>query len=354
LSAARIRQVQEMLIELGFEPGEPDGVLGARTRAAIIAFQHSIGEAATGELTGAEELQLALAYADRPPAPTSSPTAGPTSPFRDCEDCPEMVVIPAGRFLMGSPENEEGRDADESPQHEVTISAPFALGKYEVTRGEFARFVEATGHEAKSCYYWDGDSWEEDAARDWRNPGYEQTDAHPVTCVGFEDAQAYIGWLGQESGESYRLPSEAEWEYAARGGTTTRYSWGDAAESACGHANGHDETSKRVNGFDWESFSCDDGFAQTAPVGTFIANRYGLHDMSGNLWEWVEDRYHDNYEGALSEGSPWLEGTNSARVLRGGSWFIYPRFLRSADRNRVGPVIRDYNIGFRVARTLTP
>ena len=355
LSPSRIRQVQEMLTELGFQPGEPDGVFGARTRAAIIAFQRSIGEAATGELSEAEELQLALAYADRQASEPAAASDEPASPFRDCPDCPEMLVIPAGSFTMGSPASEEGREDDEGPQREVLISS-YALGRYEVTRRQFARFVSETGHETGRCAYWDVEAgeakWGDD--RNWRSPGFEQTDDHPVTCVSWEDAQAYVAWLSKTTGERYRLPSEAEWEYAARAGTTTRYFWGDESDSACSFANGHDVTGKRENKFAWTSFSCDDDHAQTAPVGQFDPNSFGVYDMTGNVWEWVEDKYHENYEGAPTEGSAWVVGNNSARVLRGGSWFYIPRYLRSANRIRYEPYDRNSYIGFRVARTLTP
>ena len=232
----------------------------------------------------------------------------------------------------------------------------YAFGRYEVTRGQFARFVDETGHETGSCAYWDVEAaevkWGDD--RNWRNPGFEQADDHPVTCVSWDDAQAYVDWLSRTTGERYRLPSEAEWEYAARAGTTTRYFWGDDADSGCSFANGHDVTGRRVNKFAWTSLSCDDAYAHTAPVGIFDANGFGLHDMTGNVWEWVEDRWHESYEGAPKDASPWIEGNNSARVLRGGSWGNSPSYLRSAYRIRVEPDFRNDDIGFRVSRTLTP
>ena len=232
----------------------------------------------------------------------------PLSSFRDCADCPEMVVIPAGSFLMGSPEDEDGRQDNEGPRHGVTIGAPFAIGKFEVTRGEFSNFASATDRQAKGCRYYDGNAWKTDPDRDWRDPGFEQTDSHPAVCVSWEDAQAYTDWLSKETGETYRLPSEAEWEYAARAGTTTRYFWGDDDDSACAFANGHDATSKAQNGFGWTAFPCEDGFARTAPVGSFRANDFGLHDVSGNVWEWSKDSWHSNYDGAPTDGSAWVLG----------------------------------------------
>lgn len=283
---------------------------------------------------------------------TRSPSVlGAGDTFRDCAECPEMVIIPAGSFQMGSPEKEEGRRADEGPQHKVTINRPFALGRYEVTRGQFSSFVSATGYEAKGCWHWDGSKLTEDVNRDWREPGYEQTDEHPVACVSWEDAQAYVEWLQRETNEGYRLPSEAEWEYASRAGSTTRYFWGDDANLGCAYANGADQTAKKKEP-DWPVMACDDGQFGTAPVGNYRANPFGLFDTAGNVWEWVEDRLHDNYEGAPSDGRAWIEGSGAARVLRGGAWIAIPRNLRSADRGSGQPDSRSYRFGFRVARAL--
>ena len=352
LSRERVIQIQEMLSELGFDPGAVDGDFGPRTRSAVIAFQRSIDVLATGRMTEDDEIALAKAFADLR-AEQRARADEPGSTFQDCNDCPEMVVIPAGSFQMGSPDDEEGRDADEGPQHRVTIDAPFALGRYEVTRGQFSRFVAATNHEAKGCRYWDGDSVENDPNRSWRDPGYEQSNNHPVACVSWEDAQAYIDWLRKESGENYRLPSEAEWEYAARAGTTTRYFWGDDADEGCSFANGADQTAKKEQ-TGWTVMACDDGYYGTASAGSYRPNRFGLHDMTGNLWEWLEDRWHDNYDDAPIDGRAWVDGNNSARVLRGGSWVNGPWLLRSAYRDRFVPDGRGNDLGFRVARTLTP
>lgn len=271
--------------------------------------------------------------------------------FRDCDRCPEMVALPSGSFEMGSPDGENGRENDEGPQRTVTIRAPFALGKYEVTRAQFEHFVSEEGYQATGCRYWDGNTWVNDGNRSWRNPGFEQADDHPVTCVSWEDAQAYVGWLGRRTGEDYRLPSEAEWEYAARAGSTAPYFWGAENDSPCSYANGLDRTGKRINGFDRFAFSCDDGHAQTAPVGSFPANGFGLHDMAGNVWEWVEDRWHNGYAAAPIDGSPWIAGGTSWRVNRGGSWAFNPWSLRSAKRRALAPDERNFGLGFRVART---
>ena len=367
LSRERVIQIQEMLSELGFDPGAIDGDFGPRTRTAIIEFQRSIDAQATGTITEGDEIALAEAFADlrarRRAAAANAESGGnsndisnltPGATFRDCPDCPEMVVIPAGSFMMGSVEHDGKSEDEPGPQRLVEIGDPFAVGKFEVKYGEFLHFVSATGYQVEGCRFWDGNSWKFDSHRSWRDPGFEQTETHPVACVSWADAWEYIGWLRKETGEDYRLPSEAEWEYAARAGTTTRYSWGDDVSMACNYANGHDLDSKELNGFDWDPFPCDDGYTGTAPVGIFRANNFALHDVHGNLWEWVEDRWHKSFDGAPSDGKPWQQGTSSARVLRGGSWVSGPGSLKSTGRNGYRLGTRNSAVGFRVARGLTP
>ena len=269
--------------------------------------------------------------------------------FRDCPDCPEMVVVPSGSFTMGSPSSEEGRYDNEGPRRRVTIGSPFAVGVYEVTRGEFGRFVSATGRSmGNSCWTWDGE-WKSRPGRGWRNPGFSQDDSHPVVCVSWEDARAYAQWLSGETGEYYRLLSESEWEYVARGGTQTRYWWGDGSSSQCRYANGADASS----GLDW-GVDCDDGYSRTSPVGSFGGNSFGLRDVHGNVWEWVQDCWNEDYDGAPGDGRAWERGECSRRVLRGGSWDGIPRFLRAAVRGWSGSGLRNGDAGFRVARTFTP
>lgn len=276
--------------------------------------------------------------------------------FRDCDRCPEMVVIPSGSFLMGSPDEEKGRSSNEGPRHDVSVPS-FALGRYEVTRGEFARFVMETGHRTGPCVYWDVGFG--DAARgydlDLHNPGHRhrQTSEHPMTCVSWDDAQSYVAWLREKTGKTYRLPSEAEWEYAARAGTRSRYFWGDDIRHACNHANGHDEASKQANAFNWQHLPCNDGQSFMAPVGSLAANNFALFDMAGNVWEWVEDHYHRTYEGAPVDGRSWLSEGQANRVLRGGSWENEPRSLRSASRIWSRPASRLNSNGFRVALTFS-
>ena len=275
-------------------------------------------------------------------------TPAPGTVFRDCEGCPEMVVVPAGSFMMGSPESEEGRGDDEGPVHRVTIGEPFAVGKYEVTFAEFAQFVQATGHDTgDSCWTFESEEWKERSGMSWRDPGFPQTQRAPVMCVNWDDAQKYVRWLARHTGDTYRLLSESEWEYMARGGTPTARYWGESETGQCQYANGADEST----GFDWAT-SCDDGKAQTAPVGTYTANGYGLHDVLGNVWEWVADCWNGSYEGAPNDGSVWESGDCDRRVARGGSWSDAPWLLRSANRSRDDSGFRLNFIGFRVARTL--
>ncbi len=259
--------------------------------------------------------------------------------FRDVEEawCPEMVVLPAGGFLMGSTNKEEGRFGDEGPQHRVTIGR-FALGRYPVTVGEYRRFAEASGHRHDGgIAVWTGSDWKGDASKSWRDPGFVQTDRHPVIGVSWRDATAYCEWLEVQTEERYRLPSEAEWEYACRAGTTTRYFFGDSI------------TPKNAN-------YNESKIEKTTEVGAYPPNPWGLYDMHGNVWEWVEDVWHDSYNGAPTDGSAWTDGegkdSSSDRVIRGGSWYGIPRYLRSALRYRVEPDIRSNVLGFRVARTL--
>lgn len=272
--------------------------------------------------------------------------------FRDCPTCPEMVVIPSGSFAMGSPGSEAGRDDDEGPVHRVNVAA-FALGKTEVTRGQFAAFVKKTEYSAgDKCWTLDGGKVEERDGN-WQELHYAQDDSYPVGCLNWKDAQAYTEWLSRMTGKKYRLPTEAEWEYAARGNTRTARYWGDKPDEACTYANVADKTAQaQIRGASsWSVHKCSDGFDYTAPTGSFEANAFGLKDMLGNVWEWTEDSYHDSYEGAPTDGSAW-QGDGAKRVLRGGSWNNAPRNVRAAVRNGYKPKLRFSFFGFRVARKL--
>ena len=274
--------------------------------------------------------------------------------FRDCPECPEMVVVPGGSYLMGSPSYEQGRHEHEGPVHEVTIAVPFAIGVYEVTVAEFGRFVDEAGYSAgSSCWTFEGGEVAARADRSWRNPGFGQGGRHPVVCVIWNDAQAYAAWLSRETGEEYRLPSESEWEYAARARTSTARYWGEGEPGQCRHANSGDASFKeRYSDRSWPVASCRDGHVHTAPVGSFAANGWGLHDMLGNVWEWTKDCWNGGYGNAPSDGSAWEYGDCVSRVSRGGSWFNKPSNLRAAVRSRDTAGGRNSNAGFRVARTL--
>jgi len=272
--------------------------------------------------------------------------------FVDCPACPKMVNIPAGHFEMGSPDAEEGRGEDEGPVREVKV-AKFALGKYEVTRGEFAAFIKATKYSAgESCATLEEGTVDERKG-DWRILHYDQGTRYPIGCINWNDAQAYTKWLSRKTGKKYRLPTEAEWEYAARANTTTSRFWGNDADMACGFANAADKTAQKLieGASSWGIHECEDGFDFTSPVGSFKVNAFGLHDMLGNAWEWTEDSYHDGYAEAPVDSKAW-KGNGEKRVLRGGSWNNGPRNVRSAVRNGAEPVKRFSFFGFRVARSL--
>ena len=273
----------------------------------------------------------------------AAPQPGAGRRFRDCPACPDLVVVPAGSYPMGSPSGEAGRRHSEGPVHQAEIAESFAVGVHEVTRAEYARFVQATGHKAgSSCRVRDGESgaWVERPGASWLVPGFEQADGHPVVCVSWEDAQAYVRWLSAETGHAYRLPSEAEWEYAARAGTHTPRYW-DAAAGSCGHANGAEA-------------SCADGYVWTSPVGTFAGNGFGLHDVLGNAGEWVQDCWREGYEDTAADARAGESGDCSRRVLRGGSWRDGPARLRAASRYGEAAAMRSSAVGFRVFRVLAP
>ena len=272
--------------------------------------------------------------------------------FRECRDCPQMIAIPAGSFDMGSPESEVGRGDDENPVHQVKVSA-FALGIKEVTRGQFAAFVKKTHYKTgEKCWKFENGKFEERAAS-WQETGYLQDDKHPVACISWNDARAYAKWISTKTGKKYRLPTEAEWEYAARASSLRAYYWEGSADDACEYGNGADKTAvEAIKGAtSWNAHQCTDNFAYTSPVGTFKPNALGLYDMLGNLWEWTQDNYHENYENAPADGSRW-EGDDGKRVLRGGSWNNGPRSMRAAVRTRNKPELRFSTFGFRLVREL--
>lgn len=278
------------------------------------------------------------------------------STFRDCPDCPEMIVVPAGSFLMGSPESEAGRGADEGPQRRVEIPRPFAVSRFEITRAQYDSFLRATSHPVGGNCITDrrkaGD-WRPDAETNLRDPGFPQGDHHPVVCVSWNDARAYVAWLNSKTLGGYRLLSEAEWEYVARAGSITAYPWGGKPSDGCAFMNGTDRSFRaKYPTLDYvQELGCDDGALNTAPVGSHRPNAFGVHDMIGNVGEWVEDCSTDSYEGLDSTPAP-RTGNCSKRVVRGGSWGTIARQLRTAERLRYAPTDVDDSIGIRVARDL--
>ncbi len=290
----------------------------------------------------------------------------PGDVFRDCPSCPEMVVVPAGTFVMGSPESEEGRlravydergtavrwtwiddrqlqvdeeerlVAVEGPQRYVTFQSPFAVGVYEITFDEWEACARAG-----SCggVIPDNEGW----GRGRR----------PVINVNWDEAQAYVRWLSNETGQEYRLLSEAEWEYAARAQNETARYWGGSSAEQCRYANGADSVALAANP-DWRAVSCSDGHLETSLVGSYDPNAFGLYDVLGNVWEWTQDCWNERYSGGPVDGGAWESGDCSTRVQRGGGWGSQPEQLRSANRVRESPGERLNNTGFRVARSVSP
>jgi formylglycine-generating enzyme required for sulfatase activity len=268
----------------------------------------------------------------------------------------KFAWIPPGTFLMGSPPTEEGREpyegADET-QHRVTLTKGFYLGVHQVTRGQFARFVKATGHKTEAetgggAHYWNGKKWELNWAKNWRTPGFEQAEDHPVVCISWNDAVAFCAWLTRQDGQGrrYRLPTETEWECACRAGTTTAYPWGDRIEDGEGWCNIADQTAKKQFARWTEVAPWEDGYVYTSPVGAFRPNNWGLYDMIGNVWEWCADWYGPYPCGDIKRSK--ILGKPEYRVLRGGSWYDYARGCRAAFRFRIVPPYRNDDCGCRV------
>ena len=279
-----------------------------------------------------------------PPGNESSTTLTAGMQFRDVlrsgGEGPLMVMVPTGSFTMGSgsPENEDGTISFVGPQHRVTISRQFAVGVYEVMFAEWDACVAGGG----CANYRPSDE-------EWGRGD------RPAINVSWEDAQAYVSWLSTQTGAEYRLLSESEWEYVARAGTMTRFHFGNDASRLCSWANGADLTAKQSYS-SWNGVAdCEDGYVHTAPVGSFSANALGLHDVHGNVWEWVQDCWNDSYDGAPTDGSAWDSGDCVGGVLRGGSWLANPGYLQSALRSlELTTDTRYKSYGFRVARTLSP
>jgi sulfatase modifying factor 1 len=265
----------------------------------------------------------------------------------------KLALLPAGQFKMGAPQNEKGRFDDEIPIRMVTLSRPFYMGIHPLTRGQFAAFIKDSGYGTEAekdgwAFVWSGSRWEKINGASWKKPGFDQDDDHPVVCVSWHDAMAFCAWLSRKSGKAVRLPTEAQWEYACRAGTTTAYLWGDDPEEGKGWCNGADQTAGKQFPI-WTTFGWDDGYVFTSPVGRFKANAFGLHDMTGNVWQWCADWYDKEYlklRGARIDPAGPAAGTY--RVARGGSWHSSPPYCRSAARRKESPAFRLNVTGFRV------
>ena len=269
--------------------------------------------------------------------------------FRDCARCPTMVRIPKGPMQLGSPESEVGRWAFEGPQYVVQIQHDFALSEAEITVRDFREYVDAATPELEGCHTLHT-RWQLDATKSWRDPGFKQGNAHPVTCVSWQDAQGYVDWLSTRTGARYRLPTEAEWEYAARAGIPDARTWLSAGD-ACAHGNLADQ-SAGATFTAWDVFPCNDGHVYTAAVKEGEANAFGLFDTEGNVFEWTQDCWNPGYAAAATDGGANETGDCAARILRGGSFFTAPSEQRLAFRNRFAPDYRSHSVGFRIARDL--
>ncbi len=286
--------------------------------------------------------------------------------FRDCPDCPVMVALPPGGFMMGAPASEEAAEGvpqeyrgRSAPQTRITFPAGVMIGKFPVTRQEYWNFLSATRHPpGASCWHLTdvgGGSWryQERPELNWQNPGFSQTPDDPAVCVSWNDAVAYAAWLSQRTGKRYRLPSEAEWEYSARAGTPGPRWWPGGRETACAYANVRDFSLAGHYNFvrNETFFQCSDGYSHTSPVTAFAANPFGLHDMLGNVWQWAQDCWNTDLKGIPTNGNPRLSGDCSLRVARGGSWSDLPWIVRAGSRGRVTAGNRNTITGFRVSRT---
>lgn len=288
-----------------------------------------------------------------------------TTAFKDCDMCPEMLVIPSGSVTIGSFETEAYRRAGERPKQIVNIETPFALAKYETTLRQYRQFVADTGYVGEpavfagqlyeGCNFYDGQGYGFVRSHNWDSPGFPQREEQPVVCVSWTDAVAFAAWLSDKTGRQYRIPSTVEFEYAMRAGSEAPWSWGTDPSDACEYANIGDETLARQ----WPkraSFNCDDRYLYLASVGKFKANAFGLHDMLGNAWEWTNDCWHNDLNGAPLDGSSWLEdagGDCTARVPKGGGWISGPAWARAAVRSKDGANYRSFMLGFRLAADIS-
>lgn len=289
-------------------------------------------------------------------------TGAPTE-LRDCPDCPEMVTVPAGIAILGATAADPHRRPDELPERTFTLREPFEVSRFEITRDQYEAFVRATGRSVGGDCLTDRrqrGNWVYDSQTTFRDPGFVQSGSHPVACVSWDDAKAYADWLSARTGAHYRLLTEVEWEYVARGGAAnTIYPWGDDSSMGCSFANGFDQVGLGVyEGIDtsgypvYDPLNCEDGWVNTMPVGSLRPNGFGVFDMIGNVSEWIEDCHTPSHDAIAEDGAPRaIAGSCEKRVAKGGSWGTLGHNLRTAERFPYAPTHRDDSIGIRVAKS---
>lgn len=303
---------------------------------------------------------LVAAIALTPAFPSLAQDPEPQT-FKDCEDCPEMVIIPAGSVMIGSYETEAYWRKRERPRQKATIAKPFAMAKTETTLASFRKFMAETNHAQppmvykgetfEGCNYFDGTRYGYVRNHNWNNPGYPQRENAPVVCVSWADAAAFAKWVSQKAGRTYRVPSSVEFEYAMRAGSETPWTWGTDPSKACEYANIGDQTFGRAYPLR-DTFNCNDGYQYATRVGQYKANAFGLHDMLGNAWEWSNDCWHEDLTNAPLDGSSWLEedgGQCTVRTPKGGGWTSAPSWARASARSPDGHQYRSFMLGFRLA-----
>jgi formylglycine-generating enzyme required for sulfatase activity len=296
-------------------------------------------------LAGLVLLRDAAGQAPRPATQSSSSPATQSQPAREMKldlghgVTLKLAFVPAGKFMMGSPPTERDRNENEGPQREVTISKPFYMGVYEVTREQFGAFIYDSGYKTDA----------EKKGASWRKPGFDQEEDHPVVLVSHNDVVEFCKWLSKKTGSTVLLPTEAQWEYACRAGSKTAYPWGGDPDGGKGWCNAGDQSAKTEDFSPNDWFSWDDGYVYTSAVGKFKANAFGLHDMIGNVAEWCSDWYNrDYYELKGNDRDPTGLASGSNYVVRGAAWDVGKSVCRSAHRDYRGPAGRDWDIGFRI------
>ncbi|BCQ25906.1 SUMF1/EgtB/PvdO family nonheme iron enzyme [Caballeronia sp. NK8] len=303
-------------------------------------------------------LLIGLGFASLTAVPVYAKTVPPATTFKDCDYCSEMVVLPAGEYMMGATKEDFGDDSRayqlerlvQGEPHSVHVNS-FAIGRFHVTRKQFGVFARETGFKGKGCMTFKRVDWDLVADADWQNPGFPQTDDDPVVCVSWTDVKQYIEWLNSKlAGKTthrYRLPTEEEWEYAARAGTTTPMYWGTSRREQCRYENTRDETAKAL-GPDVPVAPCDDHFLWTSPVGSFQPNQWSLYDMLGNATQWMLE-CSENGGRLTANLSPVPEVRCRGHKQRGGSWASIPTGIRAASWGGNYSNTRDSTQGFRLA-----